>query len=199
MIVSCDPKGISHAVNIVKKGGIIVFPTDTVYGIGCNPHNPIGVDRIYKIKNRDPKKLLPVLGYSKKELERIAFFDKISKKIIEKFWPGPLTLILKLKDKGLKKSMKLSTKIAVRIPDNECALSILKNCGILIGTSANVSGSLSFRDPKECRKNLKDYDIFVDGGKIMGKGESTIIEIENSEIKILREGAITKKEVFQII
>ena len=126
--MKCDSEGKSQAVKIVKDGGVIVFPTDTVYGIGCDPFNQKAVNRIYRIKNRDSKKLFPVLGFSKLQLEKIAVFNKKTEKIVEKFWPGPITLILKLKDKNLNKSMGLSSKIAVRVPKNECVLSILKNC-----------------------------------------------------------------------
>ena len=197
--MKCDSEGISQAVKIVKDGGVIVFPTDTVYGIGCDPFNQKAVNRIYRIKNRDSKKLFPVLGFSKLQLEKIAVFSKKTEKIVEKFWPGPITLILKLKDKNLNKSMGLSSKIAVRVPKNECVLSILKNCDLLIGTSANTSGSESFQDPKECIQNLIDFDLFVDGGKILSQGESTIIEVEDSEIEIVREGVIGKKEILEII
>ena len=111
------------------------------------------------------------------------------------YWPGPLTLILKLTDQKLKKSLKLDDKIAIRIPDSECALKLLKKCNLLVGTSANISGNKSFMDPDECVKNIKNYDIFLNGGTITSKGESTIVEIENEEIKIIREGALKKEEI----
>ena len=197
--VSCDPKGIELAHKSIKNGEVVIFPTDTVYGIGCDPLNSEAVMKIYNIKNRDPTKLLPVLGYSKKELENIAFFDEQSNKIAENFWPGPLTLILKLKDKKFKKTMNLSDKIAVRVPNNGCILSILEKCKYLVGTSANTSGSDPFIDPEECMKNMKQYDVFIDGGKILSRGESTIVEIECNKVKIHRVGSITKEEIMKII
>ena len=91
--------------------------------------------------------------------------------------------------------MNLEDKIAVRIPNSECTLKLLNKCNLLVGTSANVSGDSSFTDPQECMKNVKNYDVFVDGGTITSKGESTIIEIENEKIRIFREGALKKEDI----
>ena len=143
MIVKCDSVGIDIVKKSLQKDGVIIFPTDTVYGIGCNPYNTKAIKRIYKIKGRDEKKSLPVLGYSKNELNKIVFFDEKSSKLADRFWPGKLTLVLKIKDEKLKEAMNLSDKIAVRVPDNKCILSLLKECKLLIGTSANISGNSS--------------------------------------------------------
>ena len=117
------------------------------------------------------------------------------KKLLKKYWPGPLTLILKLTDQKLKKSLDLENKIAVRIPNSKCALKLLKKCKLLVGTSANISGNSSYTNPENCIKNIKNYDIFLNGGTITSKGESTIIEIENEEIKIIREGSLKIKDI----
>ena len=193
--VKCNQDGIDKAFEIIKNDGIVVFPTDTVYGIGCNPYSEKAIKKIYAIKSRDFSKPLPVLAYSKEVVNRIVFFDKFTEKIVDKFWPGSLTIILKLTDEKIKKSLNLNDKIAVRVPDHECTLALLKKCNFLVGTSANVSGHSSFTNPDECIKNIHNYDIFVDGGTITSKAESTIIEIENGEIKIIREGALSQEEL----
>jgi len=195
--VSCNKEGIEKASQIVNHGGIVIFPTDTVYGIGCNPYNKEAVEKIYKIKSRDIMKSVPVLTYSIKTAEKIVEFNQFTKKIVEKFWPGPLTVILKVTDKKIKESLNLENKIAIRIPDHKCTLELLKKCNFLVGTSANISGDLPYTDPEECLKKLETYDIFIDGGIITSKGESTIIEIENEQIKIIREGYLTKEEILQ--
>lgn len=195
MKVNCDDNGIKKSVEIIENGGIIVFPTDTVYGIGCNPYNENAVKKIYEIKSREKIKSLPVLAYSIDIVKQIVIIDEFTEKIIKKYWPGPLTLILKLKDQKLKKSLNLEDKIAVRIPNSECTLKLLNKCRLLVGTSANVSGESSFTNPQEGVKNVKNYDVFVDGGTITSKGESTIIEIENEEIRIIREGALKKEDI----
>ncbi|HJM79142.1 MAG TPA: L-threonylcarbamoyladenylate synthase [Nitrosopumilus sp.] len=193
--VNCDEDGIKKTFEIIEKGGIVIFPTDTVYGIGCNPYNINSINKIYEIKSRSEIKSLPVLAYSLDVVKQIAIVNKFTEKIIEKYWPGPLTLILKLTDEKLKKSLNLKNKIAIRIPDSKCTLKILEKCNLLIGTSANISGNSSFTNPDECMKNLKNYDIFVNGGTITSKGESTIIEIEDEKIKIIREGILKIEDI----
>ena len=193
--VCCDKEGIEKASQIINQGGIAVFPTDTVYGIGCNPYNKDSVRKIYEIKSRDTSKPFPVLVYSKEIAEKIAFFDEFTKKIVEKFWPGTLTIILKLTDENLKRSLNVTDKIAIRVPDHKCTLELLKKCNFLVGTSANISGHSSFTNPDECFNNIQKYDIFVDGGIIASKAESTIIEIENKKIKIIREGSLSYEEI----
>ena len=195
MKMDCNEKGIEKTWQVIKKGGIAIFPTDTVYGIGCNPYNINAVKKIYEIKSREKIKSLPVLAYSLDIVKEITCIDSFTEKIIKKYWPGPLTLILKLTDKKLKKSLKLDKKIAVRIPDSKCTLKLLEKCGLLVGTSANISGNSSYTNPNECIKNIKNYDIFLNGGIITSKGESTIIEIENKEIKIIREGALKIEDI----
>ena len=195
MKLDCDDEGIKKTSQIIEKGGIVVFPTDTVYGIGCNPYNENSVRKIYEIKSRTELKSLPVLAYSLDVVKEIALIDEFTEKVIEKYWPGPLTLILKLTDQKLKKSLNLGNKIAVRIPDSKCTLKLLEKCRLLVGTSANISGNSSYTNPNECIKNIKNYDIFLNGGTITSKGESTIIEIENEKIKMIREGALKIKDI----
>lgn len=190
MILPCGDAGIKAAYDIIQKGGIVVFPTDTVYGIGCDPRNQDAVNKIYKIKGREKIKHLPVLAYSKRDIEDIVFFDEISKKIANKFWPGPVTLILKVKDKKIEETLGLKGKIAVRVPDNPCVLALLEKCRLLVGTSANFSGQPSFGDSKEIPSKFSGYDALLDGGQITNSCESTIVEIVDNELKIVREGKI---------
>jgi len=195
--VNCNKDGIEKTSQIIKKGGVAIFPTDTVYGIGCNPYNVNSVKKIYEIKSRAEVKSLPVLAYSLDIVKEITIIDKFTEKIIKKYWPGPLTLILALTDQKLKKSLKLQNKIAVRIPDSKCTLKLLEKCKLLVGTSANISGNSSYTNPDECIKNIKNYDVFLNGGTITSKGESTIIEIENEKIKIIREGALKAEDIMR--
>ena len=198
MKISCNDEGVQKAASAINDGAVIVFPTDTVYGLGCNPYNHDSVLSLYKIKKREKTKPFPVLGYSKEELEKIAEFSPLEEKIAEKFWPGAITLILKVKDQEIQKSLSLGEKIAVRVPNNKCALALLKECKLLVGTSANISDARPFSDPKECGENLAGYDLFIDGGIISSKGESTIVEVENNDVKILRKGSISEEMIKEL-
>ncbi len=119
----------------------------------------------------------------------------MSIKIANRFWPGQVTLVLKLKDNEIKKSMGLDDKIAVRVPNHPCVLSLLKECRLLVGTSANFSGLPAFSDPKKVLASFSGYDVFLDGGTISNSAESTIVEVVDGKLKILRQGNVTKKEL----
>lgn len=190
MISKCDDAGIEKAAQIIQSGGVVVFPTDTVYGVGCDPRNHDAVKKIYKIKGRDRTKHLPVLAYSKKDIEGIAFFDRQSEKIAAKFWPGPVTLILKVKDEKIEESLDLEGKIAVRVPDHPCTQRLLEKCRLLVGTSANFAGQTSSGDPADIVAKFSGYDMLLDGGQITNPCESTIAEVTDNELKIVREGKI---------
>ena len=197
--VSNDSASIALAVQSIKDGGVVIFPTDTVYGIGCNPYDKNAIDRIFKIKKRDKTKQLPILGYSKQILKQIVEFDEIANKITDKFWPGRLTLVLPLKDAKLQKLSGSTKTIAVRVPNNKCALTLLKECKLIIGTSANISGKKSLVDPSYLKDKVLDCDVFLNDGPIQSSGASTIIEIKNKNIKILRNGDIHEADLVKTL
>ena len=197
--ISCDPTGITLTAESIKNGAVVIFPTDTVYGIGCNPYNENAVNRIYEIKKRDKTKQLPVLGYSKQILEDIVKFDVYANKIADKFWPGELTIVLPLKDDKLKKLPGIENTLAVRVPNNKCALSLLKKCRLIIGTSANISGKEPFTNPQNIENDISKCDIFLNGGIIQNSNVSTIIKIQNKDIKILRYGNISKNDLVEAL
>ncbi len=198
MKIKCDKIGIAKASKIIKNGGVVVFPTDTVYGIGCDPYNKDAIKRIYKIKSRKSSKSLPILVFSKDIAMSIVEFDKNSEKIADEFWPGSLTLILKLKDRNLE-SLSVNGKIAIRVPKHSCTLKLLKECNFLIETSTNISGTGSFTNPAKCYQNIQDFDLFLDGKTISSDGESTIIEFEEDKLKIHREGILKERDIVKIL
>ena len=193
--VKCDDDGIKKASSIVRQGGIVVFPTDTVYGIGCNPFDKKAVEKVYAIKSRDKSKPFPILTNSLETAEKIAEFDAQSRRLAKKFWPGPLTILVKLRDQELQQSLGLTDKIGLRVPNHSCTLELLKKCQFLVGTSANKSGKNSFVDPDRCMESIDGFDVFVDGGKINSDSESTIIEISNGKIKVVRRGMLNEGEL----
>ncbi len=197
MKINCNTEGIDKATKVVKDGGIVVFPTDTVYGIGCDPYNEKSVDRIYQIKKRPKSKPFPVLTFSINMATKIVDFDNDSKKIAERFWPGPLTLVLKLKDERLRKTLNLQEKIAVRVPNNKCLLNLLKNTKFLIGTSANNSGEDSFTNSDDCYQKMNGFDVFLDDGDIKDGKESTILEMIQGNPIFHRIGALKKEEIIE--
>tara|TARA_Y100000590_G_scaffold36611_1_gene39633 strand:- start:4456 stop:5055 length:600 start_codon:yes stop_codon:yes gene_type:complete len=193
-IVECDEYGISRIFESYQKGGIIGFPTDTVYGLGCDPFNKNSITKIFEMKKRSDEKKFPILGFSTNELEKIVEFNPIAKKISKKFWPGQLTLLLPIR-KEIVNKIENNGKLAVRIPKNQCILSILKECKLIVGTSANISGEESIKESHDCILKLPQIDVLVDGGKIVSSGESTIIDFDGNGFRIIREGSIAKEEI----
>jgi len=197
-IVSCDENGISKIVKSYENGEIIAFPTDTVYGLGCDPFRKDSIVQIYELKKRDGKKLFPILGISKVELKKIVEFNSDAEKISDRFWPGQVTMLLPIK-KEISQKIESNGKLAVRVPNNECILAILKKCKLIIGTSANISGEKSILNAYELKIKLPEVDVLVDGGKITSQGESTIIDFIDGKLKMIREGSVSKKEIEDIL
>ena len=152
---------IHDLVQIVNNGGIIAYPTDTVYGLGCNPYMSNSVEKIFKLKMRENKPL-PLLCDSLESALKIASFDKISLKLAEKFWPGPLTILAPLKDYSLKSLTRGSEFIGLRVPNNNDSLLLISECGgYLVGTSANLSGYNSNHLASSVISQLPDIDAIL--------------------------------------
>ncbi|SRR5581483_9346072 len=199
-VLGCSDNGISECVSAIRNGGVIVFPTDTIYGIGCDPYSDSAVERIFKIKGRDEKKPLPVLAYSLQDAERIVSLGRAGKIFAGKYWPGALTIVAPLIDKKISRRVTASiNSLAVRVPANSCTLSLLKQCKYLVGTSANLSGGKSSNSAQGVmRSGLDGFDILLDGGSVGGV-ESTIVDMTGAQPRILREGAIKSSEVLRLI
>ena len=181
---------IHDLVQIVNNGGIIAYQTDTVYGLGCNPYMPNSVEKIFKLKIRENKPL-PLLCDSLESALKIASFDKISLKLAEKFWPGPLTILAPLKDYSLKSLTRGSEFIGLRVPNHNDSLLLISECGgYLVGTSANLSGYNSNHFASSVISQLPDIDAILINDIEDNSKESTIIKVENNEIIILRLGSI---------
>lgn len=170
---------------------VIIFPTDTVYGIGASVYDSNGIEQIYEIKNRSISKKMAVLCANIGQVKEIAYLDDISLKLANKFWPGALTLILK---------SKLDNEtIAVRIPNHKLAIKLLNAYGPMATTSVNTSGCVPINDYDEIvniYSNRVDK-IYPNEESIIGVS-STIINVVDG-LKIIREGSITEEEIQKVV
>ena len=146
--------------------------------------------KVYEIKAREPSKPLPVLVDSLKTAQTISAMDSRAVQIAERFWPGPLTMILDISDPRLAEPLRLGEHdgIALRVPAHECALRLLGSCKMIAGTSANMSGTESTGDPAACAHTMSGYDMILDGGVISDPAESAIIDVRGGRIVTVREG-----------
>jgi len=192
--------GIAKCASIIKDGGIVVFPTDTIYGIGCDPYNDAAVARIFAIKGRDEGKPLPVLAYSVDDVEKIAKLGREGRALAGRFWPGALTLVAPVVDKKISARVTAgSDSVAVRVPDNKCILSLLRECKYIVGTSANISGGRPCKSAAEVTESgLKGFDALLDGGAVEKGVESTIVDVTGKP-RVLREGAIKSSEIYRVV
>jgi len=192
---------IASCASTLSDGGIIVFPTDTVYGIGCNPYYDESVERIFQIKDRSEDKPLPVMGYSISDIEKLVHMSPLAKSLAQYFWPGALTIVSPCKDNNIsRRVMAGGDNLAVRIPGNRCTQSLLRLCKYLIGTSANVSGRKPCTSSYEVLSSgLSGFDLVLDGGALGGGIESTVIEVIDSKVRILREGVIKSDKVYDTV
>ena len=193
---------IYKCASVVSSGGILVYPTDTIYGIGCDPYNDGSVQRIFKIKGRDKIKPLPILASRIEDVEKIVSLGKIGKLLAYKYWPGALTIVSPLKDNNISAQLTAGkNSIGVRIPNNKCTLLLLKHCKYLAGTSANKSGEKPPKSASEVMSSdLDHFDALLDGGTVEKGIESTIVDIADANTpKIIREGAIKSEELYKVL
>lgn len=199
-IFQCSQHAAASCAALIKSGGVVIYPTDTIYGIGCDPYNDSAVKRIFTIKGRDEKKPLPILTSSIGEAERIVSLGRTGRMLAEKYWPGALTIVAPIIDYRISpRVIAGSSSLAVRVPANNCVLLLLHHCIYLVGTSANLSGERTMKSAQEVlNSGLEGYDALLDGGTVDKGVESTIVSVEGKP-KILREGAIKSREILHLI
>ncbi len=185
------------AAECLKEGRLIVFPTETCYGLGADATNEKAVKKIAKIKEQPEQKEISVIVSSLNQIEKYAELDNNAKKIAEKFFPSPLTLVVAKKKNRLNWLAKGT--IAFRIPSNEIALGICRMLGKPVtATSANIHGKKEIYDSEEAIKYFSGkVDLIIDAGKLKEEKPSTLFDVQNK--KVLREGKITEKEILEVI
>ncbi|MFC1926850.1 L-threonylcarbamoyladenylate synthase [Chloroflexota bacterium] len=194
-------KQVKIAIDILVKGGIVAYPTDTVYGLGASSRDEGAVGKVYGVKKRSREMALPLLISDKSELEKVAsVIPEMAWRLAERFMPGGLTLVLKKSDSVSDTITACWDTVAVRVPDHPVPIALIRGLGApLIGTSANVSGSPSPVTAREVRGQLGEgVDLIIDGGRCPGGIESTIVDVSGEIPAIIREGAITRHEIEEV-
>lgn len=190
------------AKKIILNDGVIAFPTDTVYGLGCSAFSEKGIETIYNLKGRDTKKALIVMipkNYDLKTL--VKEVNDSAKKLMDKFWPGALTIIFKSnKAIPLNATGGLDT-IGVRIPDSKIATDLIDYIGIpLCTTSANISGEKSPVNAEEVKGYFEGkLELIIDGGICDKQIPSTICDMSGEDIKLLRIGTVSEEDIINTL
>lgn len=181
---------IGEAINIMAEGGIILYPTDTVYGLGANIFNNDAVRKIYEIKDRDESKPLSVLVSDMEGVELIAHLNRNSREVLNEWLPGPFTFILS-KRSLVSPYVSASSKVGVRIPDYPIAR-YLASIFPITTTSANKTGRDTLSNPNDILKQIgSDIDLVIDIGELNSEAASTVIDLTDSKPSLVRRGIIS--------
>jgi L-threonylcarbamoyladenylate synthase len=195
--ISADhPAAIQHAIDVLQHGGLVAFPTDTVYGLAALVQDVESIERLYVVKGRNTTKAIAVLLGNTEDLDQVTIdLRPEAYKIAENFWPGPLTMIVP-RHPNLPDILAPLPTIGVRIPDHPVALSLLTATGPLAVTSANLSGDKNTTTAQQVYNQLEGrVHLILDGGKSPGGVPSTVIDCTSSELEVLREGPIPLKKI----
>jgi L-threonylcarbamoyladenylate synthase len=198
-VVKPDLEGLTATAEAVAKGGVICYPTDTVYGLGCDPFNVSAIAKAISVKGKR-KKVMPVLVTDDVVAERLAYFSPSARKLANRFWPGPLTIVLPARD-DLPSVLAPQRTVGVRSPKHAICQQLLRLCsGCLVGTSANITGKPPAVSVDEIVKQLGNrVDVVLDGGRSLMGVSSTVVDLTETHIRIVREGPIGKAEVLQTV
>ena len=195
-------ESVEHVVEevaaVIFGGGTVIFPTDTVYGIGCDPMRSQSVERIYALKERAREKPLSLHLASAAEVLEYAPDDARLRAFARRFLPGPVTLVIKRPrwiDERVSGGL---PSIGMRVPDHALCLALLERCGPLAATSANHSGAAAFIG-EGVADALPEADLFVDAGPTPLRAESTVIDLTGENVRLIREGAVPAAAIEQQI
>jgi L-threonylcarbamoyladenylate synthase len=185
---------LTRASRAIKGGRIVALPTETVYGLAVAAHNRDAVDRIYELKGRDWNRPLQVLLPKDERLNRWSGPNRAASVLAERFWPGPLTLVVRAW-MGVPKFLTREGTVGLRVPRHPVALDLLEHAGPLAATSANRSGEQPLADVAHLEEAFGDaVAVYLDGGHIVGLA-STVVDVTGTQPRVLREGAIPSDEI----
>jgi L-threonylcarbamoyladenylate synthase len=189
-------KKVKHIISELQGGRLVVYPTETVYGLGCDPFDETAVKRIYMAKRRPFDMAMSLAVSNIKMMEDMAVMDDRARKLVRTFMPGPLTLILTKRPSVPDILTASTTEIGIRIPDHPIALQLIEEFGPIVTTSANIH---SHKNPITCQDALNDLgptvSIYLDGGASKFGRASTIVQLREDDVELIRPGAISAETI----
>ena len=195
-----QPGTLEKALRVLRGGGMVAFPTDTVYGLGALAFDGAAVKRIYTAKGRPVEKAIPILLGDEADLAKVTMgVPDLASRLAAHYWPGPLTLVIP-KHPDLPEAVSATATIGVRMPDHPVARMLLQAAGPMAVTSANISGQPSPTTAQEVHDQLGGrIALIIDGGRTPGGVPSTVVDCTGAEPLILREGPISKEEILAVL
>lgn len=199
-IINADEAGIKKAAKTILNGGLVIYPTETVYGLGCLPSDPDATRRICEVKQRATKPL-PLICSEIQTARKVVNFNAAAEILAKKFWPGPLTLVLPSKVSYSIWVTHGKKTLGIRVPDHKIARELAKlSGGVIVSTSANISGEDPPKSVNDADQQIgKKVDLILDGGRLLGQIPSTILDLSGEELWILRSGPISGNEILKVL
>lgn len=200
IILANSPQAIPRALEILRSGGLVAFPTDTVYGVGVLAFDGKAIESIYMAKDRPIEKAIPILIADTEDMDKVGLdIPETAYKLAARFWPGPLTCVIP-RQPTLPAAVSATSTVGVRVPDHEVARALLRAAGPMAVTSANISGGPNPSTAEEVYDQLHGrIPLIIDGGKTPGGVPSTVVDCSSSELIILREGPISEQELLSTL
>jgi L-threonylcarbamoyladenylate synthase len=194
------PDALLSALKILREGGLVAFPTDTIYGIGSVAFNQVAVESIYFAKDRPLEKAIPILIADIDEIDKVArAFSPLARLLAAHFWPGPLTIVVP-KREDLPAAVSTTSTIGVRVPNHITARALFRMAGPMTVTSANLSGRPNPCTAEQVFLQLNGrIPLILDGGKTPGGIPSTVVDVTKDEPFLLREGPISLEKIKSIL
>ena len=190
---------IAQAVEILRRGGVVAYPTDTLYGLAVEPRRAAAVAKLFAIKGREAQVALPLIAADMQQVETVGELGEIERRLARAFWPGPLTLVLAARRELTAAALGGGHTVAVRVPAHTVARALAHAFGFAItATSANVSGAPATANPDDVHASFGDrLDLLLDGGRAPGGPPSTIVRIDRGGPSLVRAGAIAWDRVLE--
>jgi L-threonylcarbamoyladenylate synthase len=193
-----EPEKYGRIIRALAEGGVMVYPTDTFYGLGADCFSAPAVRRIYELKQRDPRKPLLVV-ISDVDMAGLVAVDipPVFQELASEFWPGPLTLVLRAAESLPRELLGGGESIALRLPDLPWLRALIRQAGFpLVATSANISGEKEISGPEDAFDSFQGkVDIIVDGGRTEGVKPSTVLDLTAGRPRLVREGALSRTKL----
>ncbi|MDD9937158.1 MAG: L-threonylcarbamoyladenylate synthase [Myxococcales bacterium] len=183
-----EPRKIAQAVEVMRRGGVIAYPTDTVYALGCDIHDRKAMERIYRMKGMDKSHLLSFVCADLSKVSEYAHVHDYAYRIMRRLLPGPYTFVLQATREVPKVLRQKRKTVGIRVPDHEVALSLVRELGSPVASTSASLGDEIFHDPRELESRLSDIELVFDVDSI-GLVPSTVIDLSGDEPEVLREGA----------
>jgi len=190
-----------RAITILRSGGVVAYPTDTLYGLAVDPRSMRAVERLFEIKEREPGKAVPLIAASVEQASEAAVFDERARHVAESFWPSALSIVLQARTVVRSEILAADGSVAVRVPAHPISQALAAGFGFCItATSANLSGDAATASPAVVARTIGNrIDFLLDAGESPGGPPSTIVDLRSAEPRLIRAGAVAWERVLRSI